>query len=93
MAAIIAPSFPAEFHDVADHRKIVGMIRSLGSSDVSEVSFGADLVAHRAIMTCQRNACKELYLVRLPCHCYFHKIYHPEAHLTTLSLLSLRWWQ
>jgi dissimilatory sulfite reductase (desulfoviridin) alpha/beta subunit len=28
-AAIVAPSFPAEFHDVPDHRKVVGMITSL----------------------------------------------------------------
>jgi signal transduction histidine kinase/iron only hydrogenase large subunit-like protein len=46
-AAIVAPSFPAEFHDVPDYRKVVGMIRSLGFDYVSEVSFGADLVALR----------------------------------------------
>src|SRR5512136_552927 len=47
VAAIVAPSFPAEFHDVTDYRAIVGMLRALGFSYVSEVSFGADLVAHR----------------------------------------------
>lgn len=47
VAAIVAPSFPAEFYDIPDHRTLVGMIRSLGFKYVSEVSFGADLVADR----------------------------------------------
>lgn len=46
-AAIVAPSFPAEFSDLPDHRVLVGMIRALGFSMVGEVSFGADLVADR----------------------------------------------
>ncbi|MCU0362006.1 MAG: ATP-binding protein [Bacteroidales bacterium] len=46
-AAIVAPSFPAEFPDIPDHKVLVGMIRSLGFSVVGEVSFGADLVADR----------------------------------------------
>jgi nitrogen-specific signal transduction histidine kinase/iron only hydrogenase large subunit-like protein len=47
VAAIIAPSFPAEFSEIPDHRVLIGMIRKLGFSLVSEVSFGADLVADR----------------------------------------------
>jgi len=47
VAAIIAPSFPAEFYDIPDYRIFVGMIRALGFSIVAEVSFGADLVARR----------------------------------------------
>jgi nitrogen-specific signal transduction histidine kinase/iron only hydrogenase large subunit-like protein len=47
VAAIVAPSFPAEFSDINDHRSLIGMIRSLGFEYVSEVSFGADLVADR----------------------------------------------
>lgn len=43
--AIIAPSFPAEFCEIADYRKFVGMVRSLGFSRVCEVAFGADMVA------------------------------------------------
>src|SRR5664280_1432188 len=46
VAAIVAPSFPAEFSDI-DHRTLIGMIRSLGFEYVAEVSFGADLVADR----------------------------------------------
>jgi two-component system NtrC family sensor kinase len=47
VAAIIAPSFPAEFYEIDDHMQLVGMIRALGFSYVTEVSFGADLVADR----------------------------------------------
>lgn len=47
VAAIIAPSFPAEFSDIPDHRILTGMIKSLGFTYVAEVSFGADLVADR----------------------------------------------
>jgi iron only hydrogenase large subunit-like protein/nitrogen-specific signal transduction histidine kinase len=47
VAAIIAPSFPAEFPDIPDHMVLTGMIRKLGFDYVGEVSFGADLVADR----------------------------------------------
>lgn len=47
VAAIIAPSFPAEFSDFPDHRILIGMLKSVGFDYVSEVSFGADLVADR----------------------------------------------
>jgi len=43
--AIVAPSFPAEFTEIDNHRKLVGMIRELGFSHVCEVAFGADMVA------------------------------------------------
>ena len=43
--ALVAPSFPAEFHELDDHKKLVGIIKSFGFSHVTEVSFGADLVA------------------------------------------------
>lgn len=46
VAACLAPSFPAEFHGV-DYHKVVGMVRALGFDYVTEVAFGADLVAAR----------------------------------------------
>ncbi len=45
VAAIVAPSFPAEFTELKDYRTIVGLLRKLGFDYVSEVAFGADLVA------------------------------------------------
>lgn len=44
VAAIIAPSFPAEFPE-CEYETIVGMLKALGFDTVHEVAFGADLVA------------------------------------------------
>jgi iron only hydrogenase large subunit-like protein len=43
--ALVAPSFPAEFYDFDDYKTLVGIIKSFGFSHVTEVSFGADLIA------------------------------------------------
>ncbi len=45
VAAIVAPSFAAEFSDIPDHKLFVGMMFELGFKYVFEVGFGADLVA------------------------------------------------
>ncbi len=47
VAAIIAPSVAAEFIDITDYQKLVGMIRALGFDYVNEVAFGAELVANQ----------------------------------------------
>ena len=44
VAALVAPSFPAEFEE-CEYESVVGVLRSLGFSYVHEVGFGADLVA------------------------------------------------
>ncbi len=44
VAALIAPSFPAEFADI-EYEYVVAMVRGLGFERVIEVGFGADLVA------------------------------------------------
>jgi signal transduction histidine kinase/Pyruvate/2-oxoacid:ferredoxin oxidoreductase delta subunit len=44
VAAIVAPSFPAEFIGY-DYRQVVGGLRGLGFVSVHEVAFGAELVA------------------------------------------------
>ena len=46
VAALLAPSFPAEFAEI-HWRRMVGMLRGLGFKHVNEVAFGADLVADR----------------------------------------------
>lgn len=43
--ALIAPSFPAEFTEFKDHKVLVSVLRNFGFYKVTEVSFGADLVA------------------------------------------------
>ncbi|MBN1566328.1 MAG: 4Fe-4S binding protein [Acidobacteria bacterium] len=44
VAALIAPSFPAEFEE-CKYEEVVGMVRALGFRYVHEVGFAADLVA------------------------------------------------
>src|SRR5512140_2706368 len=44
VAAIVAPSFPAEFIHL-DSPTVVGTFRALGFASVHEVAFGAELVA------------------------------------------------
>ncbi|MCK7530526.1 MAG: hypothetical protein MZV63_05515 [Marinilabiliales bacterium] len=62
-----------------DHRVIVGMIRALGFSHVAEVSFGADLVAHRYRDTDQRDADAKNYISSdCPAIVSFIRFYHPE---------------
>ncbi|MGE5347632.1 MAG: [Fe-Fe] hydrogenase large subunit C-terminal domain-containing protein [Actinomycetota bacterium] len=76
-AALIAPSFPAEFHDVTDHRKVVGMIRALGFDYVAEVSFGADLVAHRYRNMISDAGAKNYISSDCPAIVSFIRFYHP----------------
>ena len=75
--AIIAPSFPAEFHDITDYRILVGMIRKLGFKHVLEVSFGADLVADRYKKLVEEN--KDYYISSdCPSIVNYIKHYHPD---------------
>jgi iron only hydrogenase large subunit-like protein len=47
IVAICDPTISGEFNDITDYRKFVEMIRQLGFTYVSEVSFGVDLVARQ----------------------------------------------
>lgn len=76
-AAIMAPSFPAEFHDVTDYRRVVGMVRALGFDYVSEVSFGADLVAHRYCNLINEAGPKNYISSDCPAIVSFVRFYHP----------------
>jgi len=78
VAACIAPSFPAEFIEIKDHKTLVGMIRALGFDFVTEVSFGADVVARQ-----YENRIKEMphegdISSDCPAIVYFIRHYHPE---------------
>ncbi len=77
VAAIIAPSFPAEFFDFADYRTLVGMIKAIGFKHVLEVSFGADLVADRYKKLVEEN--KEYYITSdCPSIVNYIKHYHHD---------------
>jgi iron only hydrogenase large subunit-like protein/nitrogen-specific signal transduction histidine kinase len=76
VAAIIAPSFPAEFADIPDHRILTGMIKALGFEYVAEVSFGADLVADRYKKLVSES--KNFYISSdCPSIVNYVKFYHP----------------
>ncbi|MFW5943996.1 MAG: [Fe-Fe] hydrogenase large subunit C-terminal domain-containing protein [Bacteroidota bacterium] len=75
--AIVAPSFPAEFSAFQDHKELVGMIRSLGFDVVSEVSFGADLVARRYNKLITRNHYQRYISSDCPAIDAYVERYHP----------------
>jgi iron only hydrogenase large subunit-like protein/nitrogen-specific signal transduction histidine kinase len=76
VAAIVAPSFPAEFADI-DYRVLIGMIKALGFEMVLEVSFGADLVADRYKQLVTQNSG---YYISSDCPSIVNYIkhYHPN---------------
>ena len=77
VAVILAPSFPAEFAEITDHRYLIGMIRALGFRYVSEVSFGADLVADKFKKLISEN--KNYYISSdCPSIVNYVKYYHPS---------------
>ena len=78
IAAIVAPSFPAEFPEAGDYRNLVGMIRTLGFNYVSEVSFGADLVAHRYRQLISEAGEKNYISSDCPAIVSFIRFYHPD---------------
>jgi iron only hydrogenase large subunit-like protein/nitrogen-specific signal transduction histidine kinase len=87
-AALLAPSFPAEFGDVTDYRKVVGMIRALGFDYVVEVSFGADLVAHRYRSLINEAGDKNYVSSDCPAIVSFIRFYHPELTSNLIRVVS-----
>ena len=78
IAACIAPSFPAEFEDIADHTILVGMIRKLGFDYVTEVSFGADIVAGEYEKMIKQRDYEGDISSDCPAIVYFIRHYHPD---------------
>lgn len=65
VAALVAPSFPAEFFDLVDPpdpQVLVGMLRKLGFALVTEVGFGADLVSDRYRELLSKRSAGERYI-------------------------------
>jgi len=78
IAACIAPSFPAEFEEIADYRVLVGMIRKLGFDFVTEVSFGADIVAREYEKLIKSRDYEGDISSDCPAIVYFIRHYHPD---------------
>jgi iron only hydrogenase large subunit-like protein/nitrogen-specific signal transduction histidine kinase len=78
IAACIAPSFPAEFSDIPDHRVLTGMLRKLGFDIVTEVAFGADIVAAAYEKNLKSEEFKGDISSDCPAVTYFIRHYHPD---------------
>jgi two-component system NtrC family sensor kinase len=76
--ACLAPSFPAEFSEYSDHRMLVGMLRALGFNHVTEVSFGADLVARRYRSFFRDPDHKPVITSDCPAIVNYIRRYHPD---------------
>jgi len=87
-AAIIAPSFPAEFQDVSDHKQVVGLVRSLGFKYVAEVSFGADIIAAKYKELLNGSPEKTFISSDCPSIVNFVRFYHPNLTKNLVPLVS-----
>jgi signal transduction histidine kinase/Fe-S-cluster-containing hydrogenase component 2 len=76
VAACLAPSFPAEFAD-RDPEVLVGMIRELGFALVTEVAFGADLVAEEYRKLLARTNGERFVATSCPAIVSFVERYYP----------------
>ncbi|HVP11948.1 MAG TPA: [Fe-Fe] hydrogenase large subunit C-terminal domain-containing protein, partial [Phycisphaerae bacterium] len=77
VAALLAPSFPAEFPEV-EHEFVVGMVRALGFSMVNEVGFGADLVAAEYWRLLSEVKDKRFIATTCPAIVGYIERYHPD---------------
>lgn len=76
--AILAPSFPAEFSEIKDYKTLVGMIKAIGFDYVSEVSFGADLVARKYSNYFKRKGSEGIISSDCPAITFYIEHYSPD---------------
>lgn len=88
VAAALAPSFPAEFQADYDFRVLVGMIRALGFDMVTEVGFGADLVAERYRQLYAKSRGGRHVATTCPAVVGFVERYHPEIIRSLAPIVS-----
>ena len=87
VAAILAPSFPAEFAEL-DYQVLVGMLRALDFDLVCEVGFGADLVALEYRKLLDRDDGKKYIATSCPAIICFVEKYHPELMPSLAPIVS-----
>lgn len=78
VAAIVAPSFPAEFTEIEDYQKFVGMLRDLGFDYVHEVAFGADLVSREYQKILDNRELKSYISADCPAIVSYIEKYYPQ---------------
>ena len=77
VAALVAPSFPAEFREF-NHRQLVGRLRTLGFDYVVEVGAGADVVANEYRRLLEENPDKRFIATTCPAVVGYVERYHPN---------------
>jgi signal transduction histidine kinase/iron only hydrogenase large subunit-like protein len=87
VAAVLAPSFPAEFADL-DYHRVVGMLRSLGFNLVTEVSFGADLVARAYQKLLAETPDKRYIATTCPALVSYVERYQPDLVTSLAPIIS-----
>jgi iron only hydrogenase large subunit-like protein/nitrogen-specific signal transduction histidine kinase len=88
VVALLAPSFAAEFSDIDDYQKVVGMIRKLGFSKVFEAAFGADLVATKYRELYLKNNSSGYISSDCPSIVSFILKYHPDFAKCLVPIVS-----
>jgi len=78
VAALVDPSISAEFPDITDYRKFVEMLRQLGFSIVTDVSFGVDLVARKYKEIFDRSTGKFYITANCPAVIEMVRKFHPD---------------
>lgn len=86
--ACIAPSFPAEFTEIEDYKVFVGMVKALGFELVTEVAFGADMVAVAYKELYNNNENKGIISSDCPAVVYYVEQYQPELIPNLAPLVS-----
>ncbi len=78
VAACLAPSFAAEFTELKSPEILVGMLHQMGFDYVTEVAFGADMVAreYQHLLTSHQDG--TLITSDCPAIVYFIEHYHPN---------------
>ncbi|PKP53709.1 MAG: histidine kinase [Bacteroidetes bacterium HGW-Bacteroidetes-1] len=87
-AACLAPSFPAEFTGIEDYRVLVSMVKSLGFDLVTEVAFGADMVAVAYRKLFENNDSKGVISSDCPAIVYYVEHFQPELVSQLAPLVS-----
>ena len=88
VAAIVAPSFPAEFTEMSDHRLFAGMMKKLGFDHIFEVGFGADLVAREYQKILEVKDGRKYISSDCPAIVNYIRQYHPDLVSSLAGIVS-----
>jgi iron only hydrogenase large subunit-like protein len=86
--AIVAPSYVAEFEEIADTSLFAGMLKKLGFSQLYEVGMGADLVASAYEKLINGNPGKGYINSDCPAIVSFIEKYHPDLIDSLMPVVS-----